>query len=394
MLIFKGGNILKENKFFGIPFIAVIVLLFVFVSTQIPAAHQAVKNLPIALINEDTGEIGGTLLQNVQENSKAIQTSDEPMIKWVILESQKEMEKEMDDQNLYGAIVIPSDFSEKFSSLQTPSPTMAELQIFINQGKNVNVANVITQNLSAMVTQINQMMSNQLLTAMETNNVPLSVEQARILTAPISSTITMLHPTGSLGNAPLSLFQPLWIASIVSAVMLFFAGKNRTFETMVSQLKFKSIQVLVAILLGFLAGFSLTWYTTVILDFEFESFTTVALFLSITCMSFILLISAVLSWIGMGGVILFVLLMFFGLPLLQLAPEMLPVFYKDWIYPWLPMRFMFDGVREILFFDGGVWNGATIVLMWTAFVSLIVHLAKSFVPTKNITSEEVSENLN
>lgn len=386
---------MKENKFFGIAFIAVLVLLFVFVSTQIPTAHQSVKNLPIALINEDAGEMGKTLIEKVQEHSKAMQTSELPMIDWVILGSQKEMEKEMNDQNLYGAIVIPSDFSTNFGSLQSSSPTSPELQLFINQGKNTTVANVVSENLSGIVLQLNQMMSDQLLTAMKSNNVPLTVEQAHILTAPISSTTTMLHPTGALGNAPLSLFQPLWMASIASAVMLFFAGRNRKFQSMVSQMKFKTIQVLIAVLLGFVAGYTLTWYTTLLLDFDFDNFTTVALFLSITCTSFILLISAVLTWVGMGSVAIFVLFMFFGLPLLQLAPEMLPEFYKDWIYPWLPMRFMFDGVREILFFDGRAWNSSTTVLMWIALTSILIHLTKAFIPIKiNVVSEEINDRQN
>lgn len=384
---------MKENKFFLIPFIAVFVLAFVFVSTQIPVAHQSVKNMPIAFVNEDTGEMGQTLLDKIQENTKAMQTGDDPMIKWVILENQQQMEDEMADQNLYGAIVIPTDFSQNFSSLQTPSPTKPELQLFINQGKNTNVATVISQNLSGMVAQMNVMMSDQLLSAFEAKNIPLTVEQARIMTAPINSTTTMLHQTGNLGNAALSFFQPLWISSILSAVMLFFAGKNRKLQTMPSLLKFKSIQILVALLLGFVAGFSLTWYTTFILDFEYDSFTTVALFLSITCISFILLISAVLSWIGRGGIVIFALFMFFGLPLLQLAPEMLPDFYRDWIYPWLPMRFLFDGVREILFYDGGAWNSSTVVLVWIAVGSIVIHLAKAFIPIKKVATEEEVEDL-
>ncbi len=332
--------------------------------------------------------MGQTLIDKIQENSKAMQTSDDPMIKWVILENQQEMEKEMANQNLYGAIVIPKDFTNNFGSLQTPAPTTPELQLYINQGKNTNVANVVSQNLSGMMAQMNLMMSDQLLTTVASKNIPLTVDQARILTSPISSTTIMLHQTGKLGNAALSFFQPLWISSILSAMMLFFAGKSKKLSTKISHLQLKSIQVLVAILLGFVAGFSLTWYTTFMLGFEYESFTTVALFLSITCVSFILLISAVISWIGRGGIAIFILFMFFGLPLLQLAPEMLPDFYRDWIYPWLPMRFMFDGVREILFFDGGAWNASTIVLAWIAVVSILVHLAKAFVPLKKDASDE------
>ena len=75
-----------------------------------------------------------------------------------------------------------------------------------------------------------------------------------------------------------------------------------------------------------------------------------ALFLSIT-FSFFLMISAVLSLVGLKGIGLFALLLFFGAPLLSLAPEMLSPFYQDWVYSWLPMKFMIEGLREIFFFE-------------------------------------------
>lgn len=373
---------MKEKKYFLLGFIAVLVLLVIFVSTQIPIAHQSIKNLPIALVVEDDGQMGQTLVKTILENSKAMQSGYQPMVDWVILANQEEMKQKMADQHLYGAIVIPADFTERYMSLQTATPTSPELQLFINQGKNANVATVVTQTLTGMITQMNQVMSNQLLINIEQNNISLSIEQARIFTAPIHSTTTILHETGSLGNAPLSLFQPLWMASIISAVLLWSAGKDRTFTTLTEQLKFRLVQGLFAIALGITAGFSLTWLTSVMLHYEFTSFGTVALFLSLTSTSFILLILAVVSWIGMAGIPIFVLLMFFGLPLLQLAPEMLPIFYKDWIYPWLPIRFMFDGIRDILFYNGTVWSSAVVSLLWIAVVSLIALLAKSLVPKK------------
>ena len=54
------------------------------------------------------------------------------------------------------------------------------------------------------------------------------------------------------------------------------------------------------------------------------------------------MISAVLSLVGLKGIGLFALLLFFGAPLLSLAPEMLSPFYQDWVYSWLPMKFMIE----------------------------------------------------
>ncbi len=69
-------------------------------------------------------------------------------------------------------------------------------------------------------------------------------------------------------------------------------------------------------------------------------------------------------------------MLFFGGPLLALAPEMMSSFYHDWIYPWLPMRFMVEVLRELFFFDKGFsWNTSVSALTWIGIVSFIVIFA-------------------
>ena len=90
------------------------------------------------------------------------------------------------------------------------------------------------------------------------------------------------------------------------------------------------------------------------------------------------MILAVLSLVGIKGIAIFALLLFFGAPLLALAPEMMSPFYRDWIYSWLPMRFMIQGLRDLFFFDEGLtWNTPLSVLVWIGLVSMIVILASA-----------------
>ncbi|TKH46118.1 phage infection protein, partial [Bacillus cereus] len=94
---------------------------------------------------------------------------------------------------------------------------------------------------------------------------------------------------------------------------------------------------------------------------------------------FFLMISAVLSLVGLKGIGVFALLLFFGAPLLSLAPEMLLPFYQDWVYAWLPMRFMIEGLREIFFFGKGLsWSTPLTVLVWIGAVSMMIILATAF----------------
>ena len=363
---------MKDNKFFFAAFGAVLILLFIFVSTQIPSARSAVKNLPIGLVTEDMGEMGQTFVEMVQTNAAAAGDTFE----FVVLESKKEMDELMTEQELYGALFIPADFSEKYASLQTAAPESPSLQIYVNQGKNANVANIVNQALTTMVTQMNANMSQQLFSVMEQNNLPVSTKQAQIFASPIQSEVITVNQTGSLASAPASLFQPIWLASVVSALLLWFAGRKRLFPSVGEQIKFRLLQTVVAVILGFFTGYVVTWLTTWMLGFEYASFNDVALFASIASCGFILLILAVVSWIGYAGLPIFVLLMFFGLPLVQLVPEMMPAFYANWVYPWIPMRFLFDGLKEILYFNGEVWNGSAQVLCWMAAISAIFVVAK------------------
>ncbi|MGG0656911.1 YhgE/Pip domain-containing protein [Rummeliibacillus pycnus] len=378
---------MKNQKFLILAPIVALLLIFIFSCTQIPAAHQTPKNLKIAVVNEDQGvgknNVGETILKGIQQASEKKKTNDEPMIKWVNLKDQEEMQKGMNDQSYYGAIVIPSDFSEKYMSLQTKSPVSPEIKLLVNQGKNANIANVVSQALNGIVDKINGKMSAEILSALQAKNAKLSVEQAKILTTPITKTTTMIHPTGTLSNAPLSLFQPLWFGSLIGAVFIYLSMQKRNFNNQKEKLKARLLQLLVSLLIGVVAGFGLTWVASSILDYEFPSFMDTALFLTLASCSFTLMIFAVLSWIGFAGIPIFVLLLFFGIPLLQMTPEVMPTFYKDWIYPWMPMRFMIEGLRQLFFFDDSIsWNTSTIVLAWIAIVSLALAILSVWKPKK------------
>jgi ABC-type polysaccharide/polyol phosphate export permease len=87
------------------------------------------------------------------------------------------------------------------------------------------------------------------------------------------------------------------------------------------------------------------------------------------------MILAVLSLLGLRGMPIFVLMLFFGAPLLAMAPEMMSPFYRDWVYSWLPMRFMVQGLRELFFFGKGLtWSFPVSTLVWIGVASIVIIL--------------------
>lgn len=375
-----------KNKFLLMPFVAVIVLGLIFLSAQIPTVKMNPKDLPVALVSEDAGEMGGTLLQNLQTQLAA---AGMDTIKFQVYDSVQSMEKAMENQEVYGGVVVPENFSSQFASLQSPSPENPKMHIYINQGSNTTVSTMLTSALDNIVKQMNTVMSTQLLQSIEQANVPIQPSQVTTLVSPIQSETIIVNPVGDLGTAPTAFFQPLWFASIIGAVLFYLAQKKETFSSNQQKLKFHLIQSIVAIIYAFFAGYFITWSTTWVLGFSFESFNQVALFSSLACLGFVFLILASIAWLRLPSLIIYVLLMFFGLPLIQLAPEMLPAFYRDYILPWLPMKFLINGLKDILYFGQGIFNGNGVVLSWMAVISIILLWVKQIIekPTQPVVED-------
>lgn len=384
-----------RNKLVIIAPILALVIVFIFSLTLFPTVQPQPENLPVAIVNEDEGveipdqpavNMGQTIMELAKTASEPVAGKD-PAVKWVVVDNAEAVQEGMNNQEYYAALVIPADFSAKQASLRTDAPSSPELQIYVNQGMNAAAANVAAQVVTGMVDNINNNVRTQLLEGFEAQGASLTVEQAASVAIPITKTVTNVNEVGENsagGNAPISLFQPLWIACLASSAILFIAVSKMTISNRKEKLSSKIAQIIMATLVALFIGFGLTWLAEAMVGLNIPDFIDTALFLSITAFSFILMILAVLSLIGFKGIALFALLLFFGAPLLAMAPEMMSAFYRDWIYPWLPMRFMIEGLREIFYFGQGlVWNAPLSVLVWIGIVSLLVILLTSLKPIKS-----------
>ncbi len=379
-----------KNKLFLLSPIIILAVVLIFGLTLAPSVKPVPKDLPVTIVNKDAGvdvpgqgmmRMGDKIAGMIGENAPA-----ESPVKWITAGSEEEVMRGLNNQEYYAALIIPEDFSEKQVSLQTPMPSSPEMSILINQGMNPLAANVTSQVLNGVVDQINQNLRTQLLEGFEKQEGTLTASQASLLVSPITKTVTNVNEIGDNhmnGNAPVSLFQPLWMASIAGAVILFFVINKLSITSRNEAIGARFIQVLAGMVLALFAGFGLAWIVE-LLGVDIPQFTDTALFLSIAFFSFFAMISAVLSWLGIRGIPIFVLILFFGAPLLAMAPEFMSSFYRDWVYSWLPMRFMVEGLRELFFFGKGLnWNSPTIVLASIGAVSLVVLIASVFKPSKN-----------
>ncbi|EJQ45862.1 YhgE/Pip domain-containing protein [Bacillus cereus BAG5X1-1] len=377
-----------KNKLLLLSPVIALLVVFIFSLTLFPTVQPQPKNLPIAIVNEDQGveipnqpkmNMGQTIVDTMKNKSKS---DEEPAVKWVEVKNKEAVQKGLNNKEYYAALVIPKEFSAKQASLRTSQPSSPEVEIFINQGMNTAASTMAGQILNGVVDNMNNTVRTELLDGLKAKGATLTADQASNLVTPIAKKVTNVNEIGknsANGNSPVSLFQPLWIASLASAAIIFIAISKMPVGTRKENFVLKLKQILAGAIAALVIGFGLTWIADGMVGLNISNVTDTALFLSITAFSFFLMISAVLSLVGLNGIGLFALLLFFGAPLLSLAPEMLSPFYQDWIYSWLPMKFMIEGLREIFFFGKGLsWSTPVTVLVWIGVVSMVIVLITAF----------------
>ena len=104
---------------------------------------------------------------------------------------------------------------------------------------------------------------------------------------------------------------------------------------------------------------------------------------------FFLLQSTLLNWMGIPAMGILVLLMFFSMPLLNMAPEFLPQATQDWLYSWTPLRFGASALRDVMYFDGYAPSSSHSAVMWfiaggflVLFAGLDIQERETFRPKK------------
>ncbi|EEK72739.1 hypothetical protein bcere0007_27900 [Bacillus mycoides] len=396
----KGGEKkMFKNKLLLLSPVIALLVVFIFSLTLFPTVQPKPKNLPIAIVNEDQGveipnqpkmNMGQTIVDNMKKTSKS---EEEPAVKWVEVQNKEAVQKGLNNQEYYAALVIPKDFSVKQASLRTPQPSSPEVEIYINQGMNTAASTMAGQMLNGVVDNMNNNVRTQLLEGFKAKGTTLTTDQVSNVVTPITKKVTNVNEIGknsANGNSPMSLFQPLWIASLASAAIIFIAISKMPVGTRKENFVLKLKQIVTGAIATLVIGFGLTWIADGMVGLNIPNFTDTALFLSITSFCFFLMISAVLSLVGLKGIGIFALLLFFGAPLLALAPEMMSPFYQDWVYAWLPMRFMIEGLREIFFFGKGLaWNTPLTVLVWIGVVSVVIILGTAF--KRSVVKEQKTE---
>ncbi|GIO92903.1 MULTISPECIES: DUF3533 domain-containing protein [Paenibacillus] len=370
-----------RQKMLWIGALAVLLVLTVFgVAMMGSIVGAKPKSLPVALVvldqpaalpNGETLAVGEKMKGMLEQNTQL-------PVRWEIVASEAEAREGMDAQKYYGALVLPENLSSGMLTLQSPAPNPAVIHILVNEGMNAQASAVVKQMLGQVLKMAGSELSKQALTMIGAQAELVPVTTAQALLTPFEVQEKIVHPVGAnhaSGNAPGLLTQILWIGCLIISLSLFQALRTAAAGDGSRGIAIV-LQGAVGLLLAGLASGFLVWMASSWYGMELTNGGNVWLMLWLAGSAFFLLQSTLLNWLGLPAMGILVLLMFFSMPLLNMAPEFLPQATQDWLYSWIPLRFAASALRDVMYFDGSASATANHTVLWAiAGGFLVLHLA-------------------
>ncbi|HDX1760592.1 TPA: YhgE/Pip domain-containing protein [Staphylococcus aureus] len=405
-------NIFK-NKLLWIAPIATMIILVIFSLAFYPAYNPKPKDLPIGILNEDKG----TTIQDKNVNigkklEDKLLDSDSNKIKWVKVDSEKDLEKDLKDQKIFGVAIIDKDFSkdamsktqkvvmdskkeemqQKVASGEIPPQVVqqmkqkmgnqqvevkqAKFKTIVSEGSSLQGSQIASAVLTGMGDNINAQITKQSLETLTSQNVKVNAADINGLTNPVKVDNEKLnkvkdHQAG--GNAPFLMFMPIWIGSIVTSILLFFAFRTSNNIVVQHRIIASIGQMIFAVVAAFAGSFVYIYFMQGVQGFDFDHPNRIAIFVAFAILGFGGLILGVMVWLGMKSVPIFFILMFFSMQLVTLPKQMLPESYQKYVYDWNPFTHYATSVRELLYLNHHIELNST---MWM-FIGFMIFGAVS-----------------
>ncbi|HDE5655262.1 TPA: YhgE/Pip domain-containing protein [Staphylococcus aureus] len=401
------------NKLLWIAPIATMIILVIFSLAFYPAYNPKPKDLPIGILNEDKG----TTIQDKNVNigkklEDKLLDSDSNKIKWVKVDSEKDLEKDLKDQKIFGVAIIDKDFSkdamsktqkvvmdskkeemqQKVASGEIPPQVVqqmkqkmgnqqvevkqAKFKTIVSEGSSLQGSQIASAVLTGMGDNINAQITKQSLETLTSQNVKVNAADINGLTNPVKVDNEKLnkvkdHQAG--GNAPFLMFMPIWIGSIVTSILLFFAFRTSNNIVVQHRIIASIGQMIFAVVAAFAGSFVYIYFMQDVQGFDFDHPNRIAIFVALAILGFVGLILGVMVWLGMKSIPIFFILMFFSMQLVTLPKQMLPESYQKYVYDWNPFTHYATSVRELLYLNHQIELNST---MWM-FIGFMIFGAVS-----------------
>lgn len=351
-----------------------------------PILRAEANNVPFIIVNLDEGavtiagstNVGETLTENLLSGESSLTGSDEDdaesdtssststtSISWTQMNTVEEALEALNGLDYYGAIVIPENFTSQQMSSAVGLGSAAELKVYLNEGKNAQMASTMQTTLQEAMLQAG-----------------IAVDVELVNTADVGG--------GSMASSMMlqMMVMPLMIMTMLCSIltsMIFWKGDATKLRAKNKYLATAAQLGLAVVLSAIVAGLAL------FVDSVAGGMTLPAgelyPFLWASCLCVMLLFMGLCNLnFGIGGLVAG-LVFALGMSCAMLAPEMLPDFWATWVYPWAPQAHIANGVREIIYFGVSPYNSNFTPLLIMGVIGLVAFLLAALVPQRKKPTE-------
>ncbi len=340
------------KKRFVVPVLAVILIGCVFSLMIYPMAHMEPKGLPFGVLTLDEGALTPAGEVNagevMAETLTASAEEGESGVEWAAFDDQTALDAAFERGELYGALVIPADFTAGQAAFAAGLASEAPVvTVYFDMAKSPMVANLMGSSISATL-----------------GDAGVGVE-----------TVTLNGGSASSSNPFLAvmslnfIIMPLALVSLAAAMIISVLLAARPGSSRAARLTSLVPQLGCVLVASLCAAAVIVCIANFVLGYE-DALGAMFGFAWIASFSVMLLVVGLASIrLPLGALAL--LCVMAGTCCGLLPYEMLPEFWQDWIYPWAPQHYIGDGLRAIIYLGEGALNESCVPLALTACVGLV-----------------------
>jgi uncharacterized phage infection (PIP) family protein YhgE len=356
----------------------------------------SMHHLPIGLINQDAGPLGGQMVRDIADAPDPQQR-----VNWKIL-TPAQAQDSFDSGHLYGAISVPANFTASLEGVIAPAGSAAataqpQVTLLTNPGAGSLASGLATgveqQALRAASTSI----GSQLSTRLRASGTEPSTAQTMLLADPITTTTMPGHPLATRTGLGLTAFYVALLvvmsgflgANIISGGVdsaLGYApselGPRRQVRTTVQISRFQTllVKMVMSAVLSLVTASVVVLATAVVVRLSMPHLPQLWLFAFCASAVVGVGVQAVIAVFGgLGQVVSMFFFVALAIPSAgaTIPLEAVPGFYR-FIAQFEPMRQISGGVRAIMYFDARGNAGlerAWIMLALGLAVALVLGLS-------------------
>jgi len=378
--MFERG--VKLNMFNGLlkgrgKYIAPIVVILyfgIFMSVMFyPMANMSISGLPFAVVSLDEGletpaasvNVGETMAEQLASSNDE---SEDATIIWTQLEDQDALDEALDNNDYYGALVIPKDYTASQMAAEAGTGEASTITMYLDYAKSPMIVTNLQNSISSLFSEQG-----------------LDVEVEIIHSG--SSTVSSSNPMSGMIGQQLGV-MPIFMMTIMSSMMVAGMFPKKPEDTLQRRTRSTLLRMCVSIGVSFLVSLAAVGIVAWVGGID-ANFGSLLLFLWLASFALSLVFTGLYSIAMPLGILGMFILMPFGMMTATLPVEVFPSFWQDFICTWVPQRFMGDGVRSILYMDAGPWTKGSMVMVIYAIVGLAINAISLAFPRRK--KPEISE---